>query len=96
MKDGVFYGWPWYYIGGHQDPRHRGEREDIKDKVTVPDVLFQAHSAPLQIVFYGGSAFPPEYKGSAFVTMHGSWDSRTANRLQGGPRTVRSLRQAHR
>ena len=22
VKDGGFYGWPWYYIGGNQDPRH--------------------------------------------------------------------------
>ena len=87
VKDEVFYGWPWYYIGGHQDPRHRGEREDIKDKVTVPDVLFQAHSAPLQIVFYDGSAFPPEYKGSAFVTMHGSWN----RALRTGYKVVRVL-----
>ena len=87
VKDEVFYGWPWYYIGGHQDPRHRGEREDIKDKGTVPDVLFQAHSAPLQIVFYEGSAFPPEYKGSAFVTMHGSWN----RALRTGYKVVRVL-----
>lgn len=87
VKDGAFYGWPWYYIGGHQDLRHKGEREDIKDKVTAPDVLFQAHSAPLQIVFYEGSAFPPEYKGSAFVTMHGSWN----RALRTGYKVVRVL-----
>jgi glucose/arabinose dehydrogenase len=55
--------------------------------VTVPDVLFQAHSAPLQIVFYEGSAFPPEYKGSAFVTMHGSWN----RALRTGYKVVRVL-----
>jgi glucose/arabinose dehydrogenase len=37
-------------------------------------VLIQAHSAPLQIVFYDADAFPAEYKGSAFVTLHGSWN----------------------
>jgi glucose/arabinose dehydrogenase len=37
-------------------------------------VLMQAHSAPLQMVFYQGNSFPAEYKGSAFVTMHGSWN----------------------
>ena len=83
----AFYGWPWYYIGAHQDPRHKGEREDLKDKVTVPDVLFQAHSAPLQIVFYEGSAFPSEYQGSAFVSMHGSWN----RALRTGYKVVRLL-----
>ena len=74
LKEGGFYGWPWYYIGGHEDPRHPGKRPDLKDQVTVPDVLMQAHSAPLQIVFYQGNDFPAAYKGSAFVTMHGSWN----------------------
>lgn len=74
VKPGAFYGWPWYYIGGHEDPRQKGKRPDLKDKVTVPDVLMQAHSAPLQIVFYDGANFPAAYKGSAFVTLHGSWN----------------------
>jgi len=42
--------------------------------VTVPDVLIQAHSAPLGIVFYEGTQFPDEYRGDAFVTLHGSWN----------------------
>jgi glucose/arabinose dehydrogenase len=74
VVEGGFYGWPWYFIGGHEDPRHAGERPDLKNKVTVPDVLMQAHSAPLQMVFYQRDNFPAEYKGSAFVTMHGSWN----------------------
>jgi glucose/arabinose dehydrogenase len=74
VQDGAFYGWPWYYIGGHEDPRHKGKRPELKDKVTVPPVLMQAHSAPLQIAFYNADVFPAEYKGSAFVTLHGSWN----------------------
>jgi glucose/arabinose dehydrogenase len=74
VQEGKFYGWPWYYIGGHEDPRHKGARPDLKDQVTIPTVLMQAHSAPLQIAFYESDAFPAEYKGSAFVTMHGSWN----------------------
>ncbi len=42
--------------------------------MTVPDVLFQAHSAPLGITFYDGNGFPARFKGDAFVTMHGSWN----------------------
>ena len=74
VREGAFYGWPWYYIGSHEDPRKKGLRPDLKDQVTVPDVLMQAHSAPLQIAFYQGSGFPSEYQGSAFVTLHGSWN----------------------
>lgn len=74
VKEGAFYGWPWYYIGGHADPRHAGERPELADKVTTPDVLIQAHSAPLGIAFYEGSQFPREYRGDAFVALHGSWN----------------------
>lgn len=74
VKDGAFYGWPWYYIGGNEDPRHKGARPDLAGKVTVPDVLIQAHSAPLNIAFYEGDSLPADYKGDAFVTLHGSWN----------------------
>jgi glucose/arabinose dehydrogenase len=47
VREGGFYGWPWYYIGANQDPRHKGARPELKDKVIVPDVLNQPHSAPL-------------------------------------------------
>lgn len=77
VKQGAFYGWPWYYIGSNEDPRHAGERTDLAGKVTVPDVLMQAHSAPLGIAFYQGSQFPAEYRGDAFVTLHGSWNRGT-------------------
>ena len=69
-----FYGWPWYYIGANEDPRHKGARPDLKDKIIVPDVLIQPHSAPLQMVFHSGRQFPAEYKGNIFVAQHGSWN----------------------
>src|SRR4051812_16847491 len=72
LKDGASYGWPWFYIGGHPDPRwSQAPRDDIKDKVTVPDVLFQAHSAPLNISFETGDGLGADMKGDAFVAMHG-------------------------
>jgi glucose/arabinose dehydrogenase len=74
VTPGAFYGWPWYYIGAHEDPRHKGERPDLADKTAVPDVLIQPHSAPLGISFYEGGQFPAEFKGDAFVTLHGSWN----------------------
>lgn len=74
VMEGEFYGWPWYFIGGNEDPRKKGDRPDLADKVTIPDVLFQAHSAPLGIAFYDGDAFPADFKGDAFVAFHGSWN----------------------
>jgi glucose/arabinose dehydrogenase len=74
VADGEFFSWPWFYIGDHEDPRHRGERPDLAGRASVPDVLFQPHSAPLGIAFYQGGQFPAEYRGDAFVTFHGSWN----------------------
>ena len=74
VEPGAFYGWPWFYIGGHPEPRMDGARADVAGHVTLPDVLIQAHSAPLGIAFYDGTTFPPEYRGDAFVALHGSWN----------------------
>lgn len=79
VKAGGFYGWPWFYIGGHQDPRHRGEHPELKDKVLIPEVLLLSHMASLCIDFYTGSSFPPEYRGEPFAAEHGSWNR--ANRV---------------
>ena len=74
VRDGGFYGWPWYYIGAHEDPHHVGARPDLRNKVIIPDILIQPHSAPLQIMFYTGGQFPAEYKGDIFAAAHGSWN----------------------
>ena len=72
LNDGAFFGWPWYYIGGHEDPALKGKRPDLKGDVKTPEVLFQAHSSALAVAFYDRGAFPAEYRGDAFVTLHGS------------------------
>jgi glucose/arabinose dehydrogenase len=74
VQEGGFYGWPWWYMGGHQDPRHQGKHPELKDKVIVPDVLLQPHNASLEFAFYDGSQFPAEYKGEIFASEHGSWN----------------------
>ncbi len=74
VRAGAFYGWPWYYIGANEDPEHRSERPDLKDNVTIPDVLIQAHSASLGMTIYDGTQFPPEYRGNIFAAEHGSWN----------------------
>ena len=74
IQEGGFYGWPFAYLGAHEDPRHKGERPDLVEKTITPDVLIQAHSAVLGLVFYEGQMFPPEYRGDAFVALHGSWN----------------------
>jgi glucose/arabinose dehydrogenase len=74
VREGAFYGWPWFYIGQNENPRYAGRRPDLNGKVTVPDVLIQAHSASLGLTFYDKSAFPAEHRGDGFAAEHGSWN----------------------
>ena len=75
VKDGGFYGWPYYYLGNHVDPRRKDDLAKVKlAEPTVPDVLLEAHGAALSVMFYTGTMFPKEYQGNAFVALHGSWN----------------------
>ena len=85
VQEGAFYGWPYAYIGQHEDPRRKGEHPELVQQTVVPDVLLQSHSAPLGMVFYTAAQFPAEYKGDAFVALHGSWN----RKLRTGYKVVR-------
>jgi glucose/arabinose dehydrogenase/mono/diheme cytochrome c family protein len=74
VQEGGFYGWPWWYMGGHQDPRHEGKHAELKDKVITPDVILNPHNASLELTFYNGKQFPAEYQGDIFASEHGSWN----------------------
>ncbi len=74
VEEGGFYGWPWWYMGGHQDPRHAGKHPELKDKTIVPDVLLHPHNASLELTFYEGKQFPAAYRGDIFAAEHGSWN----------------------
>ena len=74
VQEGGYYGWPWWYMGGHQDPRHEGKHPELESKVITPDVILQPHNASLQLTFYTGHQFPAEYSGDIFASEHGSWN----------------------
>jgi glucose/arabinose dehydrogenase len=69
---GDFFGWPYAYAGKHPDPVYGPKHAALVAKTKAPDLLFEAHSAPLGLVFYTGKQFPPDYRGDAFVAFHGS------------------------
>jgi glucose/arabinose dehydrogenase len=75
VQKGAFYGWPYAYLGQHEEPSLKGKRPDLVAKAVVPDVLFRSHSAPLGLLFYTGTQFPAKYRGGAFVAHHGSWNA---------------------
>ena len=71
IKDGRNYGWPECYLPGKPNPEYGSAN---CSSVEPPAITVQAHSAPLGLAFYTGAQFPREYRGDAFVTLHGSWN----------------------
>jgi glucose/arabinose dehydrogenase len=74
VKEGGFYGWPYAYIGSHPQPGFADKAPDKVKQSITPDLLFEAHSSAMDVVFYAGDQFPPDYKGDAFVALKGSWN----------------------
>ncbi|CAF4371286.1 unnamed protein product, partial [Rotaria sordida] len=67
IQQNDFYGWPYAYMSSNlTDPRRcfsngTSERPDLVSITKTPDVLFQAHSTPLDTRFYTGNQFPSRY-----------------------------------
>ena len=74
VEKGAFYGWPYSYIGQNPMPGFAAMRPDKVQAAVKPDLLFEAHSSLLDIVFYTANQFPAEYRGDAFVALKGSWN----------------------
>jgi glucose/arabinose dehydrogenase len=74
VQKGAFYGWPYSYIGQNPQSGFAAMRPDKVQAAVVPDLLFEAHSSLLDIVFYTGEQFPAEYRGDAFIALRGSWN----------------------
>jgi glucose/arabinose dehydrogenase len=80
IQQNDFYGWPYAYLSSNlTDPRHclangTSVRPDLVAMTKTPDVLFQAHSAVLDMRFYTSDQFPNRYQNGAFAAFHGSWN----------------------
>lgn len=78
LESGQKYGWPYVLADGflnpQDDPPGDITLEDWAAASKEPALLYTAHSAPMQMAFYNGNAFPAAYRGSAFVAMRGSWN----------------------
>lgn len=84
VQEGGFYGWPYAYLRPELlDPRHvrnrRSEKPEMASRTLAPDVLLEAHSAAIGMLFYTGQSFPEQYRRGAFVTLHGSWNRSVAS-----------------
>jgi glucose/arabinose dehydrogenase len=81
---GAHYGWPYCIENKSPDPYYREStpgttKEKFCSTSIAPVLLTTAHSAPIEFRFYAAAMFPPDYKGDAFVAMHGSWNRRPAS-----------------
>jgi glucose/arabinose dehydrogenase len=73
------YGWPFCYGNRVPDETFAQEpagssKKELCPRTTAPVLTYQAHSAPVQMVFYNGRQFPSDFRGDAFVAMRGSWN----------------------
>jgi glucose/arabinose dehydrogenase len=66
---GGFYGWPYSYWGGIEDPRV-DPRPDLLQYTKRPDYALGAHTASLGLAFGSVGGF----KNGMFVGQHGSWN----------------------
>lgn len=71
VDEGDNFGWPYQYLGGFVQPEFKDKAAKMA-AAKMPDVLFEAHSAPLDIAFIPQS-WPEEYRGDALVALHGSF-----------------------
>ncbi|MBW8812780.1 MAG: sorbosone dehydrogenase family protein [Caulobacterales bacterium] len=82
VEPGAFYGWPYSYWGHNVDSRVKPPRPDLVAKAVAPDYGLGPHTASLGLTFYRASAFPPAYRGGAFIGQHGSWNRQPLNGYQ--------------
>jgi glucose/arabinose dehydrogenase len=73
------YGWPYCYysyLGNERvlAPEYGGDKRTTTrcERTIQPLTVFPPHWAPMAMVFSSSSAFPPAYRGGAFVAFHGS------------------------
>jgi glucose/arabinose dehydrogenase len=82
------YGWP-----DCEENRHAYSPGADCSSAVVPRVAFPAYETPIGAAFYppnqtGAYAFPPAYRGGAFLTMHGSWHTDSSGAFAAPPRVV--------
>jgi glucose/arabinose dehydrogenase len=81
LSDGADFGWPYCYFDPSQDrrvtaPEYGGDRQSTSrcEGTEGPVASFPGHWAPNDLLFYTGDQFPDNYKGTALIAFHGSWN----------------------
>lgn len=74
VDEGEFFGWPYSYMGSNPQPGFAQLAPDLVDSAEVPDLIFNPHSAVMDLAFYDAEMFPKRYRDGAFVALKGSWN----------------------
>ena len=78
IEKGHRYGWPHVWGNNQLNPHIHVvggiEPSEWLAKSTPMVLGYRAHAAPMQMAFYDGAQFPAQFRGDAFVAMHGSWN----------------------
>lgn len=86
LVEGGRYGWPYIHGDGQVNPQDEppGNMTSAEwaEMSREPLLMFDAHAAPMQMLFYTGSQFPEEYRGDAFLAMRGSWNRKPPSGYQ--------------
>ena len=82
VRQGQFFGWPWYYLGRNLDPRHASDAPQVghrhRPRPPAPGPLGEPRPDVLR-----HGPFPGRYRNGAFVALHGSWNraNRTGSKV---------------
>ena len=79
-RTGEHFGYPFCHQGDSADPEFGAQRPC--SEFSPPAAKLGAHVAALGMRFYGGSQFPPAYRGNIFIAEHGSWNRSTKSGYQ--------------
>ena len=69
-----FFGFPFVHATNVIDPEFGDMIESFEEPVIQPVLEIGAHVAPTGVAFYNGDQFPPNYKNTLFMALHGSWN----------------------
>ncbi|HEX4028696.1 MAG TPA: PQQ-dependent sugar dehydrogenase [Rhizomicrobium sp.] len=79
VVNGTDFGWPYSYYDGVRKmrllaPDYGGDGKMVADgNYSTPAVTFQPmRAAPVALMFYQGKQFPAQWRGGAFIALHGT------------------------
>lgn len=69
---GQHFGYPYVHGSDVIDPEFGNQAGNRK--LIEPELNLGPHTAPLGMIFYTGTMFPPEFRNRALIAEHGSWN----------------------